>query len=257
MLPLPLFLLRVLDLSSSVAGGYATRVLADFGAEVIKLEPPEGSGRELQADFYASLHRNKLSLSIDFDKPRGRELLFRLVNVSKIVVVDDGGSGSERLSIDSESVLSTNPGASFISVDSQGSADVGIAAAGAALASLFHHRATGEGQNVDIHAASVEANLLGHRVVESTEGRPSEPRGLESLNVNAIVTEPRLLAKGFFEPVSSSDGEVRLTDGSPYRFSRSPARVRLPAPSLGEHNEYVLGEVLGLSTDEIKALGSI
>ncbi len=253
MLPLPLYLLRVLDLSQSVAGGYATRVLADMGAEVIKLETPPAEGRQIDAEFFASLHRNKLSLSIDLEQPAGGDLILSLVKASNLVVVDQGGEGLPGVRIDAGSVHAANPGASFISIRADGSADAGIAAAAAALAALFHHRATGDGQEVVIEKPSLEGN----RIAADGEPLPPPLSGTrESPGLEAVVADPELIKRGFFEPVSSLDGVQRVTDGSPYRFSRSPLKVRLPAPGLGEHNAYVLGEVLGLAPEEIRALES-
>ncbi len=261
MLPLPLYLLRVLDLTESIAGGHATRVLADMGAEVIKVEPPGGTGRQIQADYFASLHRNKLSFSIDFNLAAGRDPIGKLVKVSNLVVVDDGGKDFPGGRIDAESVLLANPGASLISIDSKGSPDDGIAAAGAALVALFHHRASGEGQEAVVEARSPDRSQSGNRMIGDAgdagdaSQRTSSSGSLENLSLDAVVSDQQLKKRGFFEPVAMSDGEQRLLDGSPYRFSGSPSLVRLPAPGLGEHNAYVLAEVLGWSTEEVQALG--
>ena len=251
MLPLPLYLLRVLDLSQSVSGGYATRVLADMGAEVIKLESPHAAGRQINAEFFASLHRNKLSLSIDLDQPAIYDLIVSLVEASRLVVVDEGDKSMPSVKIDAESVHAANAGASFISINAGDSAEAGIAAAGGALVALFHHRATGDGEEVVVE----ETNLQAHRIADGGElSQRSSLGNRESLSLEAVVADPQLAKRGFFEPVSSLDGVRRVTDGSPYRFSRSPLRVRLPAPRLGEHNAYVLSEVLGLPAEVVRAL---
>src|SRR3954467_9238642 len=80
----PLAGVRVLDLSRLVAGNTLTQVLGDFGAEVIKVEPPAGDtlrawqtgGVQTNWKIYA---RNKKSLCMELRKPEARELLLRLV----------------------------------------------------------------------------------------------------------------------------------------------------------------------------------
>ncbi len=84
---LPLEGVRVLDLSRAWAGPYGTRYLADFGADVIKVESgafdqPRASGDP----SYGEVNRNKRPITVNFQKPEGQELIKRLVAVSDIVV---------------------------------------------------------------------------------------------------------------------------------------------------------------------------
>ena len=88
----PLEGIRVLDLTRLVSGNMVTHILADFGAEVIKIEKP-GSGDDLRnwATDDISAHwkvycRNKKSISLNLKKPEGRELLFSLVEKSNVLV---------------------------------------------------------------------------------------------------------------------------------------------------------------------------
>src|ERR671911_1441671 len=82
---------RVLDLSRLVAGNQLTQVLGDFGAEVIKVEPPAGDtlrawqtgGVQTNWKIYA---RNKKSLGLELRKPAARELLLRLVTSAQVFV---------------------------------------------------------------------------------------------------------------------------------------------------------------------------
>jgi crotonobetainyl-CoA:carnitine CoA-transferase CaiB-like acyl-CoA transferase len=86
---------RVIDLTQNVAGPYCTQVLADLGAEVIKIERP-GSGDdtrhwtpqigEAMSATYATLNRGKQSLALDLDHPQGQALLRRLLRPNDIVV---------------------------------------------------------------------------------------------------------------------------------------------------------------------------
>ncbi|MEN6459997.1 MAG: CaiB/BaiF CoA-transferase family protein [Syntrophomonas sp.] len=91
---LPLEGIRVLDLSRYLPGPYCTQILADFGAEVIKVEDPRGGdlGRnivpmigDLSARFYA-VNRNKKSITVDLKKEEGKEIFRKLVANSDVVV---------------------------------------------------------------------------------------------------------------------------------------------------------------------------
>jgi crotonobetainyl-CoA:carnitine CoA-transferase CaiB-like acyl-CoA transferase len=93
-LALPLEGLRVLDLSRALAGPYCTMILADLGADVVKVEPsPKGEMIRSWGPFadgisvyYLSVHRNKRSLSLDFRKPEGIALIAELAAKSDILV---------------------------------------------------------------------------------------------------------------------------------------------------------------------------
>jgi len=66
--------------------------------------------------------------------------------------------------------------------------------------------------------------------------------------------DPHLKARGFFKEVNHRETGTGLYPGMFFKFSRTPAEVRIPPPCLGEHNEYVLKELLGISDEEYKAL---
>ena len=83
---LPLSGIRVLDLSRVWAGPYGTRYLADFGAEVIKVESGKFPERRPNDPAYAEINRNKQCITLNFQAPEGQELLRRLVAISDVVV---------------------------------------------------------------------------------------------------------------------------------------------------------------------------
>lgn len=74
------------------------------------------------------------------------------------------------------------------------------------------------------------------------------------LSAPELFDDPHLRARRFFETVAHADAGVWDMDGTPWRLSETPAHVRLPAPCFGEHNDYVLRHLLGLSDGEIEAL---
>ena len=84
---LPLEGVRILDLSRAWAGPYGTRYLADFGADVIKVETGKyPDGRQPDNPGYGEINRNKRSVTLNFQTPDGQDMLRRLVAVSDVVV---------------------------------------------------------------------------------------------------------------------------------------------------------------------------
>ncbi len=79
--------IRILDFSWVLAGPYATRILADFGAEVIKVQPliPQAEDR-FSRSYYNTWNRNKLGITLNLNKPEGVALAERLVGISDAVV---------------------------------------------------------------------------------------------------------------------------------------------------------------------------
>ena len=69
-----------------------------------------------------------------------------------------------------------------------------------------------------------------------------------------LNADPHLKERGFFENVTISEVGTHPYPGMFFKMSETPGRVRMPAPRLGQHNEYVLGELLGMSKNEIAKL---
>jgi crotonobetainyl-CoA:carnitine CoA-transferase CaiB-like acyl-CoA transferase len=113
---LPLSRYTVLDLTIARAGPTAVRLLADWGANVIKVEPPPdrdptgrtGTGARHGPDEQ-NLHRNKRGLALDLKHPDGRRVFLDLVRRADIVVENFRADVKHRLGIDYESLAKTNP----------------------------------------------------------------------------------------------------------------------------------------------------
>jgi crotonobetainyl-CoA:carnitine CoA-transferase CaiB-like acyl-CoA transferase len=108
---LPLADLVVLDLTIARAGPTAVRQLADWGADVVRIEPPgptTRAGGHLSPD-YLNLHRNKRSLSLDLKHDEGRAVLHRLVEQADILVENMRTPVKHRLGFDWETVSAINP----------------------------------------------------------------------------------------------------------------------------------------------------
>ena len=113
----PLEGVRVLELGQIIAGTYGSQVLSDMGAEVIKVESPEGDlGRNPSIATYRgvsalflTLNRNKQSIVIDLKTEAGRKVFYELVKVSDVVIDNFRPGVLERLQIDYETLSRINP----------------------------------------------------------------------------------------------------------------------------------------------------
>jgi CoA:oxalate CoA-transferase len=96
----PLAGVRVLEVGVMLAGPYATMLLADLGAEVIKIEPPGGEiSRQLGSSYFASLNRNKSSICLDLASAAGQQRLGELVADSHALLVNMKPSVIRRLGL--------------------------------------------------------------------------------------------------------------------------------------------------------------
>src|SRR3984893_18824312 len=108
----PLARFKVLDLSRVRAGPTAVRQLADWGAEVIKIELPGDDGEiggARHAPDFQNLHRNKRSMTLDLKQKEGLEILYRLVREADIVVENYRPDVKFRLKVDYETLRAINP----------------------------------------------------------------------------------------------------------------------------------------------------
>ncbi len=113
----PLAGVKVLDLTAVVVGPVCTQTLADHGADVIKIEPPEGdllrtlggkSPTPKMASKFLAFNRNKRSLSIDLKAPEARDVMARLVAQTDVLVANIRPAALKRLGLDPESCAALN-----------------------------------------------------------------------------------------------------------------------------------------------------
>jgi crotonobetainyl-CoA:carnitine CoA-transferase CaiB-like acyl-CoA transferase len=121
--------IRVLDLGTYIAGPFCATVLGEFGADVIKVERPKVGdnlrrfGTETECGdtlVWLSESRNKRSVTIDFAKPRGRELLRGLIATSDVVVENFRPGVLEKWDLGYESMKEVNPGVILLRVSAYG-----------------------------------------------------------------------------------------------------------------------------------------
>ena len=122
----PLEHIRVLDLAHARAGPSAVRLLADWGADVIKIEAPAIArrGTSIGGDRHGpdeqNLHRNKRSLTLDLKHPRGHALFMRLAAGADVVVENFKADVKHRLGVDYESVRAVNSAIVYASISGFG-----------------------------------------------------------------------------------------------------------------------------------------
>lgn len=111
--PLPFDGLRVVEFTHMVMGPTCGMVLADLGAEVIKVEPPAGDNtRRLLgsgAGFYPLFNRNKKSLVLDLQSPEGKEAVLRLIATADVVSENFKPETMKKLGLDYDSLKTLNP----------------------------------------------------------------------------------------------------------------------------------------------------
>jgi crotonobetainyl-CoA:carnitine CoA-transferase CaiB-like acyl-CoA transferase len=123
----PLAGVVVCDLSTVLAGPYCTMLLGDLGAEVVKVEPPDGDatrgwgppfvqaaegvseGQRGDAAYFLSVNRNKRSIVVDLKREAGRRIVERLIGRSDILVENQRAGGLERLGFSDERLEALNP----------------------------------------------------------------------------------------------------------------------------------------------------
>ncbi|MDR7095377.1 CaiB/BaiF CoA transferase family protein [Hydrogenophaga laconesensis] len=117
--PLPFEGLRVVEFTHMVMGPTCGMVLADLGAEVIKVEPPAGDNtRRLLgsgAGFYPLFNRNKKSLVLDLQSPEGREAVLRLIATADVVSENFKPGTMKKLGLDHASLKTLNPRLVYVS----------------------------------------------------------------------------------------------------------------------------------------------
>ncbi len=120
---MPLSRFKVIDLTRVRAGPTCVRQLADWGADVIKIEAPEGDaglGGERHGPDFQNLHRNKRSLTLNLKAPEGVEILQRLVEKSDVVVENYRPDVKFRLGVDYESLKKINKRIVYASISGFG-----------------------------------------------------------------------------------------------------------------------------------------
>jgi len=227
----PLAGVRIVDVTTVLMGPYATQILGDLGADVIKVEPPGGdSVRGIgaarhpgMAGVFLHANRSKRSIVLDLKQPAGREALLRLAAGADVLIYNVRPQAMARLGLDYEAVARASPKILYVGVYGYGQAGpyaakpayddliqgavgiptlgvlagaevprytpsamadriVGMAAANAVSAGLFHRERTGRGQAIDVPMFETMAQfILGDHMQGQTFDPPLGPAGYARL----------------------------------------------------------------------------
>ncbi len=128
---------RIVDLTQMLAGPYCTMMLADQGAEIIKVEPLDGDHTRIIGPYhiddklrafggyFASVNRNKHSIAIDLKQPEGREIVMKLCETADAVVENYRGGVMDRLGLSYEAIRERNPKLVYATIRGFGDARTG------------------------------------------------------------------------------------------------------------------------------------
>jgi crotonobetainyl-CoA:carnitine CoA-transferase CaiB-like acyl-CoA transferase len=229
----PLEGIRIVDLTAVVVGPMATQTLADYGAEVIKVETPAGdilrdlNGRAItprMSSKFLHLNRNKRSLVLDLKQAAGREALLRLIARADVFLWNVRPSAMERLKLSYAEVRAVNPRIIYCGMFGFGRggryrekpAYDTIIQGGAGVAAL-HHRAMGEPRYIPIVMADRTSGAVAVQMIllalvnrhRTGEGASIEIPMFE--NMAKYVLEEHMYLK-IFDPPLGPTGDPRLFD---------------------------------------------
>lgn len=124
----PLSDIRVCDLTQNLAGPYCTQILADLGADVVKIEPPGGDSARAwgppfwgtESPLYMSVNRGKKSIVLDLKRPEGMDVLHRLARASDVFVQASRPGVSRRLGFDYASIRALREDVIYLGISAYG-----------------------------------------------------------------------------------------------------------------------------------------
>ena len=186
----------VLDFSEYIAGPYCGFLLADMGARVIKIEPPDGAEERRMGSvkryrgntrMSLAMNRGKESLSVDLQQPAGREIIYKLVEKADVVVQNFVPGAAEKLGIDYETLSRINKRIVFLSSTAFG--EVGP----------YRKR---KGFDIIAHAASgVMSNYA------DEDGAPRGPGGIAYIDIGTGMLNALGIVSALYHRNASGEGQ--------------------------------------------------
>ena len=229
----PLEGVRVIDLTSVVVGPLATQIMADHGADVVKVEAPGGdivrtlAGRGVtpgMSSKFLHLNRNKRSIALDLKQPAAREALTKLIAGADVLIWNMRPPAMARLGLAYEDVRAINPRIVYCGMFGFGQggryrdkpAYDTIIQGSAGIAAL-HHRVTGEPRYLPMVIADRTVGLIAVQMIlmalfhrtRTGEGQAIEIPMFE--NIAKAVLEEHMYLRTFDPPLGST-GDPRLID---------------------------------------------
>jgi crotonobetainyl-CoA:carnitine CoA-transferase CaiB-like acyl-CoA transferase len=285
----PLSGLLVADFSRVLAGPYATMLLADLGAEVVKVEGPGGDDtrtwqppvRDGVSTYYLGVNRNKRSVALDLKDPGDAALARELARRADVVVENFKPGGLSRFGLDHSSVAATNPGVVYASISGFGTAAGGRSLPGydlivQAISGFMSLTGDADGEPyragvalfdvmAGLHATIGVLAALNHRR-ETGRGQHVEVNLLSSALSGLVNQTSAFVAGGVvpfrmgnshpslfpYEPLPCADGELIITAGNDGQFRRL-CEV-LGVPELSDDPRFTRNEDRTAHRDELRPL---
>lgn len=220
----PLAGLRVIDLTQMLAGPYCTMLLADLGADVVKVEPPGGDMTRYAGPFreddeerayggyFGSINRNKRSIVLDLKTDEGKQALRALVREASVLTENYRAGVMDRLGLSFESLLEENPALVYGAIRG------------------FGDPRTGESPYVDWPAFDVVAQAMGGlmSITGTQDGTPLKvgpgvgdiyPAALAALGIVCAVRVAEKSGRGQFVDVGMVDAVLSLCERIVYQYS--------------------------------------
>lgn len=223
--------IRVLDLSAGAAGPICTMVLGDLGADVIKVEPPEGEwGRTLGPPFvrgvaaaFLGMNRNKRSIVVDLKRPGAAEVIRQLASWSDVFVESFRPGVTARLGVDYAALSATNPRLVYCAITAFGDRGPwrdkpGVDGIVQAASGLMSVTGTADGPPVKVGVPAADM-VGGHLAVEAilaalvARERTGGGQRVEIALLDALIAFQAVPLSMYF---ASGDPPARLGSAAPY-----------------------------------------
>jgi crotonobetainyl-CoA:carnitine CoA-transferase CaiB-like acyl-CoA transferase len=229
----PLEGVRILELGQIIAGTYGSQVLSDLGAEVIKIETPEGDLGRIpsvapyrgQSGLFLTFNRNKQSVVINLKSDAGRKIFYDLVRVADVVIDNFRPGVLERLKIDYDTLKAINPRIIQCSVTGFGEA----------------------GAYKDFPAVDIIIQAIsGYMAITGEPGRPPVRTGIPIADLSGGIFSCKAILAALFDRERSGEGrriELSMFDGMlnllTYMGTMWLTNGELPQPP-GSAHEYTV-----------------
>jgi crotonobetainyl-CoA:carnitine CoA-transferase CaiB-like acyl-CoA transferase len=249
--------IRIVDLTQMLAGPYATMMLADHGAEVIKIEPPEGDmtrpvgpfraddSRKLLGGYFQSINRNKYSVSLDLKTEEGRSALLKMIANADAVVENFRVGVMERLGLSYETLREVNPKLVYAALRGFGDERTGASPYGNWPAFDVVAQAMG-GLMAVTGPDAVTPMKIGPGVGDILPG------AMLAFGILAAVHHARRTGEGQFVDVSMADAVLALCERTVYQHSITG---QIPVPE-GNHHPFLVPFGIYPAADGFVTLGA-
>src|SRR5437899_1560778 len=262
--------IRVLDLTQIMAGPFCTMLLADLGAEVIKIENPRGgddSRRMAPPDYngesaaFIAMNRNKYGIAVDIRTPAGKQVLWRLIETADVLVENFRPGTMARLGTAHRlaapyQVFATASG--WIAIGAANQRNWEHLASALDRSDLLQNPKFATNADRMANLAELVETLTATLKTRTTEewlqvldeaGVPCGP----VLTLDEVYQHPQVKARAMDSEVQHPIAGRIHAIGFPVKYSSTPGQMYRPAPVLGQHTNAML-ESLGYSPEQRRQL---